>query len=339
MKQCVFILPYFGKFNNYFNFFLRSCKHNTDYDWVVLTDDKTPYDFPANVRPVYMSFDECRKRFQDKFDFDISLNKPYKLCDFRPAYGYVFPELIEEYPYWGFCDCDLIFGNLNKLLTPILQKNYDKVFAVGHLTMYRNYPENNTRFMNELPGYGRVYKKALTTDESVVFDESYYRVNSHRIFEADHCRLWTKDLAYNTSVLWEPISRIRYNDNEHRWRETNKVLHALYWTKGNIFDYRLSSTNKPEEYLYAHFQWRKMDMQQEVLASPAVLISSHEFAPVNHIDKHRILSDILNQFKTAICVSQLRRFKRLLINERNLKLPFGKNPYWKHNPYATDQIK
>ena len=24
-KQCVLILPYFGKFNNYFSLFLRSC--------------------------------------------------------------------------------------------------------------------------------------------------------------------------------------------------------------------------------------------------------------------------------------------------------------------------
>ena len=32
-KQCVLILSYFGKFNNYFPLFLRSCAANPSYDF------------------------------------------------------------------------------------------------------------------------------------------------------------------------------------------------------------------------------------------------------------------------------------------------------------------
>lgn len=35
-KQCVLILPYFGKFNNYFPLFLRSCAANPSYDFLIL---------------------------------------------------------------------------------------------------------------------------------------------------------------------------------------------------------------------------------------------------------------------------------------------------------------
>ena len=47
MKKCVFILPYFGKFNNYFGLFLKSCGKNTEYNWLILTDDKEKYNYPS----------------------------------------------------------------------------------------------------------------------------------------------------------------------------------------------------------------------------------------------------------------------------------------------------
>ena len=36
MKKGVLILPYFGKFNNYFPLFLKSCGYNPSYDFLIL---------------------------------------------------------------------------------------------------------------------------------------------------------------------------------------------------------------------------------------------------------------------------------------------------------------
>lgn len=99
MKKGVFIVPYFGKFNNYFQLFLNSCKFNKNYDWLFFTDDKTVYDYPDNVTVKYTSFEEIRSFIQSKFDFKISLNYPYKFCDLKPMYGYIFSEYIKEYDF------------------------------------------------------------------------------------------------------------------------------------------------------------------------------------------------------------------------------------------------
>lgn len=43
-NRVAFIIPYFGKFNNYFPLFLKSCEANADLcDWLIYTDDKTEY--------------------------------------------------------------------------------------------------------------------------------------------------------------------------------------------------------------------------------------------------------------------------------------------------------
>ena len=35
--KAIFIIPYFGHFNNYFQLFLNSCAYNRDFDWLIFT--------------------------------------------------------------------------------------------------------------------------------------------------------------------------------------------------------------------------------------------------------------------------------------------------------------
>ena len=41
-------------------------------------------------------FDDLAKRIRDFFDFEVSLEQPYKLCDFRPAFGDIFAEELDR---------------------------------------------------------------------------------------------------------------------------------------------------------------------------------------------------------------------------------------------------
>lgn len=89
-KRLALIIPYFGKFNSYFQLFLKTCKYNPRTDWIIFTDDKTNFNYPENVHVYYMTFKNMQKLIQSKFDFEVSINKPYKLCDYKVAYGYIF---------------------------------------------------------------------------------------------------------------------------------------------------------------------------------------------------------------------------------------------------------
>ena len=67
MLSIVFICPYFGKLpKNQFPLWLKSCKYNYNIDWIIFTDDKTKYDYPTNVKVIYMKFDEFKDILQKK---------------------------------------------------------------------------------------------------------------------------------------------------------------------------------------------------------------------------------------------------------------------------------
>ena len=117
MNRIVYIVPYFGRLRSDFKLWLASCKMNPTINWLIYTDDKENdvllnKDIPENVMVRYISFEEMRNKIQKYFDFEIELPAPYKLCDYRPAYGEIFHDEICEYDFWGHCDMDLIFGNI-----------------------------------------------------------------------------------------------------------------------------------------------------------------------------------------------------------------------------------
>ena len=154
MKKIRLIIPYFGKLPKFFPYFLLTAKRNQKIDFLIYTDQKVDQ-FTIlnanNIEFVTLSFDELREKVQSKFDFKISLKTPYKLCDYKPAYGYIFPEYTKGYDYWGHCDMtDCIFGNLRKFLTDEFLTGADKFLYLGHMTIYRNTDEVNHRIFEDV---------------------------------------------------------------------------------------------------------------------------------------------------------------------------------------------
>lgn len=170
MKKIVFIIPYFGHFNNYFDIWLNSCANNPTIDWLIFTDCRDKYNFPQNVKVIYTTYENIKAHFQSFYDFKISLEKPYKLCDFRPAYGEIFYEYIKDYDFWGYCDTDLVWGDMRNFLTDEILNKYDKIGARGHCCIIRN-----TDKMRKAYRYNSsnlvTYKDAFSSGLAFCFDE------------------------------------------------------------------------------------------------------------------------------------------------------------------------
>ena len=145
MKRIV-VLPYFGKFNDYFPLWIKSCGYNKSIDWLIVTDCDYSFDKYDNVKFLHTTLDQLKKDFESKLGYKISLKSPYKLCDFKPLYGHLFSEYTEGYDYCGYCDCDLIWGNIDAFLEEELFVKYDKVLRNGHLSFIRNIPAVNEIF-------------------------------------------------------------------------------------------------------------------------------------------------------------------------------------------------
>lgn len=165
MYSIVLIIPYFGKFDNIFNLWLESCKINNSIDYIIVTDIQVDYNnLPSNVQLVRCSFSELKNKIQKLYDFKISLKTPYRLCNFKPAYGEIFEDLIKNYDYWGFCDMDLIWGNIRHFLPS--EMIFDKIGSYGHFSLIRNTYDNNRIYR-----YKNAYEIAFSNDLPLFFDE------------------------------------------------------------------------------------------------------------------------------------------------------------------------
>lgn len=287
-RKLCFIIPYFGKLPNYFQLFLNSCATNVDFNWLVFTDDNTSYSYPKNVSKMKMSFRECQELIKSKFDCPVALNHPYKLCDLKPMYGYIFEEYLKDFRFWGHCDVDTIMGNLGKWLTDEFLDNFDKLFCLGHMTIYRNTSENNRVFMTNYKGRD-VYKEALASPDIYTFDESWKdNVNINTIFEYCGKRCYKEDLSLNIACPHNKFRRIQFLGREV-WKDLNGYRIEEYrdcvylWDNGSICRYFKKASNLVrEDFLYMHLQWRKMKTQESTLSASIFQIVNDEFVSFDY---------------------------------------------------------
>ena len=71
-------------------------------------------------------------------------------ADLRPAYGVLFDDLYEGYDWWGWCDLDLVLGDLDSLLPPLLADSdvlsVKSDYLSGCFALFRNCPETVNAF-------------------------------------------------------------------------------------------------------------------------------------------------------------------------------------------------
>lgn len=167
------VSPYFGKLPDYFEMTVLSMASNTDIDWFVITDDKSVSSNFKNVRIIYQSFEEMRKVIFDKLGTKI--NRVYKLCDYKPCYRVIFDDILKSYDFWGYCDLDIVFGDLSQIFNDYNLKKYDKLLFQGHLSIYRNVDNINLAFKQtkKYKPMNCEYYDLLNHEYICVFDERY----------------------------------------------------------------------------------------------------------------------------------------------------------------------
>lgn len=260
MNKILFICPYFGTLPPaQMPLWLKSCAYNSSVNWLIITDDRTKYSYPPNVCVEYMSFADLKGYVQRRFDFPISLEMPYKLCDYKPMYGYLFPKHIEGYDFWGHCDIsDCIFGNIRKFITDDILAEYNKIGFLGHMTIYRNRDDVNRRFMLKTSS-GVSLEQIIGVAENKAFDElSRYSIN--KIYKEYGFPMIRIDAMYaDISPLRFAFQLSKY-DNVYRQYYENLISRIFEWNSGCLYDCVLRSGHTLEkiELGYVHFQKRKM---------------------------------------------------------------------------------
>ncbi len=170
MKSIAFIVPYFGELPQMFNYWLKSVEYNPSIDFLIFTDCERPSYIPKNLYWQVMQFDEFKALLDNKIGFSSSLYKSYKLCDIKPAYGDIFHDRLKMYDFWGWCDIDLVFGNVRNFITEELLSEYDKIGSLGHCVLIRNSDKMRTMYKQSIGGV-QPYKTIFSCKENFSFDE------------------------------------------------------------------------------------------------------------------------------------------------------------------------
>lgn len=251
------VVAYFGKLPGYYQLFLDSCKNNSNYYWIIFSDDITEYDYPENVYFVKMSFEECKKKVQSKFDFPISLQTPQKLCDYKCAYGMIFEEYLNNFDWWGHCDLDQIFGDLDKFITLDMLNKYDKLFSLGHLTLYRNTFDNNRIFMNKLNGVER-YREVFSTERGCGFDE-WLPSNVNEIYIQYNQKAYLENIGGDINPYKTVFELVNFDINDYCYK-TEGITNSIFKiVDGCVYQiYEENGVLRRREFPYIHLQKRSM---------------------------------------------------------------------------------
>ena len=175
MKRIALLVVYLGEIPNYIHLFLKSCEYQknidffffTNWNWSILPPKKIVKNIKINIIDnLYFN-----KLASQKCGLNIEIKKGYKLCDMKPAWPHIFEDYLGEYEFVGWCDIDLVLGNINSFFSESLKVKYDLLtvttgYISGALTIIRN-----TRTMRLLYQKAKGWEQIFQDDRHYAFDE------------------------------------------------------------------------------------------------------------------------------------------------------------------------
>lgn len=261
------IIPYYGAFPNYFQLYLDSVEINSDILKIILiTDiDVSNYKIPSNVIIINLSISQVRERivlyFKKYHNINVNSNDvlmtPYKICDFRVVFKFLFLDIFEKIgindnDYWGWSDCDLIYGNILKNIPEI--RKYEFIGWHGHFTAIKN----NNLYDTYLLDIDNL-KNDLLSEINKVTDERSYRDMIKKYIIKNFSFINLKginpltDTKYFLDIIPPRYSLFHTSDKkEIKYVVFDKKNKNLIASFKNLDD---------KEYIYAHLQKRKMEVK------------------------------------------------------------------------------
>ena len=299
MKTICLVIPYFGKFPNYYRLWLESVKYNKDVNFLIVTDNEYAYESLDNVHVKQTTFEELKNKIQKLYDFKIRIKTSYKLCDFKVAYGEIFEEELRQYDFWGYCDMDLIFGNIRKYITDEILDKYEKINCHGHFSLYKNNEELRTLYRRSFKDLVS-YKSVFSQDWMYHFDEypgiAYY---------ADYAGIVKIDVEEYADIDRFQFKFVKVYDHSIKENDDKDIKQLFYWKDGKLINL-IKSGNQiiEEEKMYVHLQKRRMkdsvnDLAKGYFIVPNGFIQMSYEAGIESIDKYskNIEYDELDKFK------------------------------------------
>ncbi len=303
MHKIRFIIPYFGKLRSDFCFWLKSAEHNASIDFLIFTDQEI-CTANKNITVIKCELPFIEKIAKQKIWECCRINHPYKLCDYKTAYGELFQDYLQGYDFWGHCDVDLVFGNIRNYITDDILDNHDRIGVEGFFTLYRNNTEINHHYWNLGEDF---IKKAFLDDAIYGLDEWGPGGNgggtSNWWITHRKERLWM-DMIFDSiePYTYEFITKRALND------ETTNVI--FRYNNGTLMRYGLKNGKvTATETLLAHVQKRTITTETSETDKFCII------PPGRYVDyKEVITSNYLRTFTYKALLYKIKNKIRRIFN-------------------------
>ncbi len=254
LRVCL-IAAFSGRLPVWMPLFLQSVAANPCIDFF-LVGDFCPDGLPDNAKFHRMALSEIDARARQVIHPEARVAHAYKLCDYKPAYALLFPEIVAGYDFWGYSDIDLVFGSLAEVVSEAFLRDCDMYFAdahmvMAHFTLLRNDPQVN-RVILEIPQVVQhlAEYEYKSVDETLL--EQYLR--SSRKYRVKHAQQLSQ-------------SQLTVTAEGRMMGQTSGVLgkaHEFFYRNGRCFIQ--GAGFDAQEVLYLHFMglkrsyhWRRYD--------------------------------------------------------------------------------
>lgn len=227
-RICIIII-YWGNFPSWIDYFIKSCISNNSVKYLIFSDN-SHFKYKAdNISFFRLTATDFNKLASSKLGYNINISHPYKLCDFKPAYGLIFEDYLHDIDFWGYSDIDIIFGNIDSFFNDRILSSFDilstyKGFLSGPFCIFRN-NEYNKYLFSHVPEH----KSILTSNNHAGFDEHIIR-NSNVGMNLKKI-LWLFPYFYNSLGNIKSINELKYQFQWFYKRKTIKNIEPYDMTE------------------------------------------------------------------------------------------------------------
>lgn len=263
------VIPYFGRWEEWAPLFFETVRRNASVEFLLFTDCDMEGLTAPNVRVTCLSFAEYVAMVNERLGISFTPANAYKLCDLRPLLGCIHRPEFDGFDFYGWCDVDLLFGDIRAFYTDEMLDRYDVLSThehriSGHFALFRNTRRNRDM-------YRRIYRweEALRRREFVGIDE-HGITNAYLMTVFD--RFNEKFHRHVANPLTRAVTRRRHRRLLLKEQYTTPFLprpwldgsldsaqpDEWYYRDGHITNHR----DGEREFIYLHFmnfkssQWR-----------------------------------------------------------------------------------
>lgn len=317
-NKVVLITSRFGDVSDFFWLWLQSASLNNNFDFLVLTD--LDFDYKSdNIKFFkFKSFNDFIDKVDYKLGYKTGITTPFKTADLRPAYSYLFSDIIKQnyqichndngkYDFWGYTDTDMILGNLSHFIDDEVLDNCDVFQSWGHFTLIRNNERFNSLFCKPYRAYS--LKNSLRLPENCMVEEGPFMLQ----------------LKAEGAVIDSKVSRIadiKRNKFEFTVDGKNYENQRFIYHNGEIRRIAIKGNEVyvNDEFMYIHFMKRIIKKIPKECCD--LVLTENGFFPYDATTAFldSFSKEAFNNWEQFTCVSKDIRYKEVSVLHKLLHL-------------------